>query len=175
VAAALLMLAPLPPYLHYRSARIATEEKIAAIEAEVAPLRERTARIRQLTEELAVAQGTERRLRELHERRDAWVGLMADLQGRLGRVEDAWFDSMKIAPATGPGEVGWRISVTGRLLDRTNPRTAVSRDASMRVRALLADINASPFVSVAGEKFNNAQPGILQFNFTLVPKTARPL
>jgi len=173
--AALLMLAPLPAYLHHRGIRIATEAKTAAIEAEIAPLREREARIRRLIDELAAARATERRWRELHERRDGWVGLMADLQERLGRIEDAWFDSMKITGASTPGETGWRITVTGRLLDKTNPRAQAGRDASVRVRALLTDINSSPFVSVAGEKFNDAQAGILQFNFTLVPKTARPL
>jgi len=175
VAAALFALVPLPPYLSYRAVRAATEERIAAVESELAPVRERQARIRRLLDDLAAARASEQRLRSLHERRDAWVGLLADLQERLGRVEDVWFDSMKVSAATGPGESGWRITVAGRLLDKTNPRAPVSREASMRARALLADIDASPFVSVAGEKFNDAQAGILQFNLILVPKAARPL
>lgn len=173
-AAALVLLALLPPYLHFRGVHATTREKIAAIEAELAPVREREARIRQLREELAAAREAQQRLRALHERRDAWVGLLADLQERLGRVEDAWFDSMKVSAVAGPGEAGYRITVTGRLLDKTNPRAQVSREASARVRTLIADLNASPFVSVASEKFNDAQAGILQFNFVLVPRSARP-
>lgn len=175
VAAALLALTPLPFYSSYRSVRLATEEKMAAVESELAPVRERQARIRGLLDDLAATRASEQRLRGLHERRDAWVGLLADLQERLGRVEDVWFDSMKVTAANGPDESGWRITVAGRLLDKTNPRAPVSRDASARARALLADIDASPFVSVAGEKFNDAQAGILRFDLTLVPKAARPL
>lgn len=174
-AAALALLALLPPYLHFRGLHAATRGKIAAIETELAPLREREARIRHLLEELAAARATQQRLQVLHERRDAWVGLLADLQERLARVEDVWFDSMKVSAVAEPGGEGCRITVSGRLLDKTNPRAQVSREASARVRTLIADLNASPFVTVGSEKFNDAQAGILQFNFVLVPRAARPL
>ncbi len=175
VAAALVLLALLPPYLHFRGLHAATREKIAAIEAEVAPMREHDARIHRLLADLGAAREAQQRLQSLHDRRDAWVGLLADLQERLGRVEDVWFDSMKVTAVAEAGEAGYRITVTGRLLDKTNPRAQVSREVSARVRMLIADLNASPFVSVGSEKFNDAQAGILQFNFVLVPRTARPL
>lgn len=175
IAAALLALTLLPPWLHYRTLRIATEAKIAALESELAPLREREARIRHLLADLAAARASERQLRGLLERRDAWVGLLADLQERLGRVEDAWFDSMKVSASGAPGKGEWRITIAGRLLDKTNPDAPVSREASARVRTLLSDIDSSPFVSVAGEKFSDSQAGILHFNLILVPKADRPL
>jgi type IV pilus assembly protein PilM len=61
------------------------------------------------------------------------------------------------------------MTLSGRLLDVTNPQSKVSAEARQRVQQLLASFTGSQFIaSVENEKFDNSQNGLLRFDFTLV-------
>lgn len=172
-AAVLAVAALLPPLLHFRTLAVEARAKTEAIERELAPLRERDARNRANLRQLDEIKQQVAQLQGVLDRRAGWLSLLSDLQDRLVRVEDVWFERMTIASAPG---TPLRLAVSGRMLDKTNPLSKVSLETFNRVKALLASIVDSPFVaSVEGERFNNEQPGILQFDFVLVADPARPL
>lgn len=174
IAAVVLAVAALPPPIwHYRTVAAEARRKTEAIEHALAPLRERDARNRANLHRLAELKLQVAQLRAVHDRRASWLNLLGDLQDRLVRVEDVWLDRMAVVSAPG---APLRLAVSGRMLDKTNPLSKVSPETFNRVKALLASIVASPFVaSVEGEKFDNEQPGILQFDFVLAASPARPL
>jgi len=172
-AAGLAVAALLPPLLHYRTVAAEARHKTEAIERELAPLRERDTRNRANLRQLETARQQVEQLQGVLDRRAGWLNLLSDLQDRLVRVEDVWFERMTVASAPG---TPLRLAVSGRMLDKTNPLSKVSPETFTRVKALLASIVDSPFVaSVEGERFNHEQPGILQFDFVLVADPARPL
>ena len=115
------------------------------------------------------------RLQGVFDRRASWVNLFADLQERLGRTEDVWLERMQVRPAA--GDAPMRLFVSGRLLDKTNHLSKASPETANRVKTLLRDIDRSPYVKVAeeGQRFDDSQPGILQYEFVLVANPARPL
>lgn len=173
-AAALAATALLPALLHFRALEESARSKTAAIEAAIAPVRERAARIRTAEADLAEARRQLAQLEGVHARRTAWLGLFADLQARLVQVEDVWFERLQTIPPAGGAPV--KLAVSGRMLDKTNPLAKVSPETLARVRALLAGLADSPFVAgVEGERFDNSQPGILKFDFVLVTDPAHPL
>lgn len=173
-AAAVAALALLPPLAHHRTLHAELRTQIAAVEAQIAPLREREARNRTNAERLATLRQQLAVLHDVHARRGNWQALFADLQERLVRVEDVWLERLHVVPAAGGGPL--RIAVSGRMLDKTNPLANVSPDTYRRVTTLLGRIVQSPFVSaVESERFDNRQPGILHFDFVLVAEPTRPL
>jgi type IV pilus assembly protein PilM len=175
-AAGVAALALLPPLYHFRTLDAELLRQIAAVDAEIAPLREREARNRANREKLEQLQLQLAALRSVHDRRATWQALLADLQDRLGRVEDVWLDRLQLSPASNEPGAPLRLSVSGRMLDKTNPLANVSPDIYRRVTVLLGSIVESPFVSaVENERFDNRQPGILQFDFVLVGNPVRPL
>ena len=172
-AAVLAVAALLPPLLHYRAVAVEARHKAEAIERELAPLRERDARNRANLWRLAELKQQAAELQGVQDRQAGWLNLLSDLQDRLVRVEDVWLERITVASTPG---APLRLAVSGRMLDKTNPLSKVSPETFNRVKALLASIVDSPFVaSVEGERFNNEQPGILQFDFVLVADPARPL
>ncbi|MDI1249924.1 MAG: pilus assembly protein PilM [Lacunisphaera sp.] len=174
-AAVLAVAALLPPVFYYRAINSAVRHKIAAIEHEIAPLREREARIRIDLAQLGEFQRQADWLQAVHDRRASWLTLCADLQERLVRVEDVWLERLQVTPQEDGGPA--RLHLSGRMLDRTNPLAKVSLETTNRVKALLRDIDDSPYVRIAeeGQRFDNSQPGILQFDFELTADPARPL
>jgi len=178
VAAGLALAALGPPVLRHRADAAASNRAAAILEAELAPLRVRAAQHRVQLERLA---DLRQRLAVLHgveERRHRWVALLADLQDRLGTVEDVWLDRLEIAPGTGAaGEAApLRLAITGRMLDQANPLARVSPETYGRVKALFARLAESPFVAeVQGERFDSEQPGLLRFDVVLVAAERQPL
>ena len=173
-AAVLAVAALIPPLIHFRVVTGEAQRKAAAIEREIAPLREREARNRTNLRRLGELKQQVAQLQGVYDRRAGWLNLLADLQDRLGRVEDVWLEKLQIAPAANGAPL--KLVVSGRMLDRTNPLAKVSPETFSRVKALLASIVDSPFVAaVEGERFDNNQPGILKFDFVLVADPARPL
>ncbi len=178
LAAMLALGAFLPPVLHHRAVATAARAKAAAIEAELAPLRLREAQIRANLGKLAALQHQAAALHGVAARRDRWLALLADLQERLGKVEDVWLERMQVAPAGNAGDAAapLRIAVSGRMLDRANPLAQASPETYTRVKTLLGSITDSPFVAaVQGERFDSNQPGILRFDFVLVAENSSPL
>lgn len=173
-AAALLVAALLPAILHFRNLEATARAKTAAIEAAIAPVREREARNRAALAELEELRRQADQLQGIQDRRTAWLGFFADLQNRLGQVEDVWFEKLQAIPPSGAAPL--KLAVAGRMLDRTNPLAKVSPDTLNRVKTLLAGLVDSPFVAgVENERFDNSQPGILKFDFVLVSDPAHPL
>ncbi|MBL9190297.1 MAG: pilus assembly protein PilM [Opitutaceae bacterium] len=72
------------------------------------------------------------------------------------------------APAT-PAPPPIRLTLSGRLLDVSNPQSKVSPESLQRVKQLLASFTGSQFVkAVENERFDTNQNGLLKFDFTLV-------
>lgn len=175
-AIALTVAALVPPLWHYRSLALETQRKSAEVAAVIAPLRAREAQNRANLQRLEETRRQLAALQSVHGRRGNWVGLLADLQERLVKVEDVWLERMQLAPSPGEPGAPLRIAISGRMLDKTNPLANVSPDIYQRVTALLGSIVDSPYVSaVENERFDNRQPGILHFDFVLVADPARPL
>jgi type IV pilus assembly protein PilM len=62
-----------------------------------------------------------------------------------------------------------RLTLSGRLLDISNPQSKVSSQSTQRVKELLASFTGSQFITaVENERFDNSQNGLLRFDFTLV-------
>lgn len=176
VAALLSVAALMPPWMHFRAREAALRHRLAALDAEIAPLRQREALHRANLEKLTALHGQIAVLHDIASRRARWLQLLADLQARFVKVEDVWLERLQLVAPTGDEAAPLRIAVSGRMLDRTNPLARVSQDASRRVAALLAGVVDSPYVSaVEGERFDDRQPGILRFDFVLVAEPAKPL
>ena len=173
IAAMLAAAALLPPLLHFRAIAAEAGRQGDALERELAPMRERDARNRANLQQIEDLRRQIAELQAIQDRRAGWVSFLADLQERLVKVEDVWLERMTVASVPG---APLRLSVSGRMLDKTNPLSKVSPETFNRVKSLLASIVDSPFVAaVEAERFDNTQPGILKFDFVLVADPARPL
>ena len=122
-----------------------------------------------------------------------WLEFLADVQTRLGAVGDVWLERVQLLPppsaeslAVAPNADGTpppppaapplKLTLSGRLLDVANPVSNVSPESFARVKSLIAGFTGSPFVTaVENERFDNTQPGLLRFDFTLVVNPKRPL
>lgn len=176
VAAVLAAAAFVPPLHYYREWEAALQRKTTALDAEIAPLRQREARNRENLEKLAALQQQIAALHGIAQRRASWQQLCADLQERFVKVEDVWLERMHLANGPSATDGPLRVAISGRMLDRTNPLAKVSPDIYRRVTELLSSVVESPYVSaVENERFDNAQPGILHFDVVLVAEPAQPL
>ena len=179
-AATMAVVAPLPVIWHYHRVTTAAGRVSGGVERRLAPLRALAARN---TTNLARIRETKQRiddLRGLVESKSNWIIFLNDLQGRLAQAEDVWLERLQIAqPLTAPGAppaAARRFILSGRLLDRNNPVSKVSTDSYGRIRGLLQLLSQSPFIAtVENEHFDNPQPGILRFDFTLVLDSRRTL
>jgi type IV pilus assembly protein PilM len=69
-----------------------------------------------------------------------------------------------------------RLTLSGRLLDVSNPQSKVSPESLQRVKQLLASFTGSQFVkAVENERFDTSQNGLLRFDFTLVINPGKTL
>ena len=173
-AAMLMAAAPAPWLLHLRTETTEVRRAAAAAERELDPLRERSRRIHKNLGQLEELQRQFAQLRSVYDRRTSWLNLLADLQDRLGRIEDAWLEQLQVVP--GPAGGPLRLRVSGRLLDTANPQSKVSPETFGRVNALRQSLVDSPWVAaVEGERFDSSQPGMLRFDFVLVTDAQHPL
>lgn len=195
-AAALAAAALLPPILYFHARTAHAEAQLVATEAQLRPLRsvesrnnDHLAQIEEARKQVAALQG-------LVATKANWLDFLADVQARLAKVGDVWLERVQlvqppaadpaapvapVAPAA-PAVDGaaavpvLKLALTGRLLDVANPVSNVSPESYERVKKLIASFTGSPFVaSVENEHFDNTQPGLLRFDFTLVVNPARPL
>jgi type IV pilus assembly protein PilM len=173
-AAALVLAASVGPLIHYRNLADAAEEKLREMEATLAPVRMRDAANRARLAELDELQRQIAAWQTVHERRDSWLAMLGDLQQRLDGVGDVWLDRMQVQPPVKGAPL--KIVVAGRMLDRANPVTRFSTEASARMKTLLHTLAESPhFSGVEGERFDSSQPGLLGFELVLVTEPTRPL
>lgn len=180
-AAMLASVAPLPVAWYYHRAATTAGRASAGIEKRLAPLRAIAARNVGNLVRIGETKQQIDALRNLAGLKTNWIVFLNDLQGRLARVEDVWLEKLQAAhPATdaggAPDATARRFILSGRLLDRDNPVSKVSADSYERIGSLLQLLGQSPFIArVENEHFDNAQPGILRFDFTLVLDPQRPL
>jgi type IV pilus assembly protein PilM len=202
-AAALAVLALLPPILYFHQVTAATEEKIRGVDSQLMPLRSLQNRNEQNIAQIAAAKRQIDALRGAFDTKANWISFFTDLQDRLVKVEDVWLDRVQVArpapvdpaapaealaqaaaqsapvpaadanppadPNAPPAPPPIRMTLSGRLLDVSNPQSRVSAQATERVRALLASFKDSQFIAaVENERFDNNQNGLLKFDFTLV-------
>ncbi len=186
-AATLLALALLPPLWHFH--RLATEEEGREWElrAQLESMRARADRNVVNLRRLDAARKETGALRSVVEARTNWIRFLADLQDRLGKIEDVWLDQLSIVPPSPTARPGGppdpaesstsrRLRLSGRLLDGRNPVAKVSADSYARVKQLLAGFASSPFIAaVEHERFDHAQPGLLRFDVTLTVNPQHPL
>ncbi|HVS51513.1 MAG TPA: pilus assembly protein PilM [Opitutaceae bacterium] len=189
-AAALVVLALLPPILFFHHRAEAQRERIAALDAQLMPLRAAQTRNEDNLRQIEEAKKQIAALRAAYATKSNWLNFFAELQERLVKVQDVWLDKLQVvrgpdAPdgaaaeanaAAAPERPPLRLVLSGRLLDVANPQSRVSRESLQRVKQLLASFAGSPFVSaVENERFDTNQNGLLHFDFTLVVNPNQPL
>jgi hypothetical protein len=140
----------------------------------LAPLRIREASNRANLIQLAELERQSAALRSVQDQQTSWLQLLGDLQERLTEVEDVWFETLRVLPATKDEPI--KLAVAGRMLERSHPTAKSSPEALARVQALLGAMAESPFVAaVEKERFDGSEPGLLAFEFVMVMKDVRPL
>jgi len=199
LAAALAVLALAPPILYFHQITSATLAELQKVDRELMPLRaiahrneENVRQIQETSKQITALHGA-------YETKANWINFFADLQARLLKIEDVWLDRVQVvrppvpeigsvadapppdvsaAPPDGtasalapvvPAGPPLRLTLSGRLLDISNPQSKVSPQSLQRVKQLLASFTGSQFITaVENEKFDPSQNGLLRFDFTLV-------
>ncbi len=195
VAAVLAAAALVPPILYFHARTARAEAQLAATEAQLRPLRSVEARNNDHLAQIEVARKQVAALQGLVATKANWLDFLADVQARLAKVGDVWLERIQLvsppmadgvaapvaptaegAPAAPPAAPPLKLTLAGRLLDVANPVSNVSPESYERAKKLIASFTGSPFVAtVENEHFDNTQPGLLRFDFTLVVNPARPL
>jgi type IV pilus assembly protein PilM len=174
IAAALLVLAALLPGVHYHRLAAARLEAARTLRQQTVPVEALREQNQQRLAELDRLQAQVEIISRLVEARQAWAGLLADLQEGLLAVGDVWLEGLQVLPvevsADDPASaVRMRLRLTGRLLDRENPMSRVSQATHQRATQLLEHLLQSPQVrEIEGERFDASEPGVLRFDCTLV-------
>ncbi|MSU50671.1 MAG: fimbrial assembly protein [Opitutus sp.] len=198
-AAALVVCALVPPIVYFHQVATATQAKMSQVDGQLMPLRAIEHRNAENLRQILDATKQITALRGAYETKANWINFFADLQERLIKVEDVWLDKVHVVrpPAPEPGAVvdapppevppaaangappppvpavpkgpPLRLTLSGRLLDVSNPQSKVSPQSLQRVKQLLASFTGSQFITaVENEKFDPSQNGLLRFDFTLV-------
>jgi type IV pilus assembly protein PilM len=106
-AAALALLVLVPPIVYFHQRASATQEQVARLDDLLMPLRslqsrneQNIAQIEEVTKHVAALRGA-------YETKANWVNFFADLQERLGKIEDVWLDKLAVdrPPIPTPQEV----------------------------------------------------------------------
>jgi type IV pilus assembly protein PilM len=205
-AAALVLLALVPPVIYFHTVASGTLERISQVDSHLMPLRAVEHRNAENLRQIEDAAKQINSLRGAYETKANWINFFADLQERLVKIEDVWLDRLQVVrpPLPEPGTLAdapppdenaapppdgaapdpaaaapeaaavpkgppLRLTLSGRLLDVTNPQSKVSPESTLRVKQLLASFTGSQFIgAVENERFDNSQNGLLRFDFTLV-------
>lgn len=209
-AAALLIVALIPPIVYLHSLTAGSLERISQVDTHLMPLRAIESRNADNLRQIEEAAKQIAAFRGAYETKANWINFFSDLQERLVKVEDVWLDKLQVvrpplpepgagseeqpaqdgappapadggaapvegaaldsssAPAVAKGPPV-RLTLSGRLLDISNPQSKVSPESTLRVKQLLASFTGSQFIAaVENERFDNNQNGLLRFDFTLV-------
>jgi type IV pilus assembly protein PilM len=185
-AAALLVMALIPPFLHFHSKAVAAQNRTTGMEAELRPLRDIHERTTELQQKIDQVRNAISDWQDVADRKTTWLRFLADLQTRLVAIEDVWLESLSIVRPTAGKTEAERISaqpatelrlvLSGRLLDQSNPLSKVSPESYERVKRLITSFSESEFVAaIEHERFDNSEPGLLRFDFTLVVQSPKTL
>jgi type IV pilus assembly protein PilM len=191
-AAVLAAAALLPPIIYFQARAARATALVAQTEDQLRPLRSVEARNNQSLAQIEAAKQQIAGLEGLVATKANWLDFLGDTQARLAKVGDVWLERIQLVqpppvdPAAPPPPEGnaaapaaapaLRLTLSGRLLDVANPVSNVSPESYDRVKKLIAGFTGSPFITaVENERFDNTQPGLLRFDFTLVVNARRPL
>lgn len=174
IGAACLALATIPPLLGFMQQKSAYKDRAQELKSLAPPLSATHQEILDLREKAEKLQGDVADLESLVNSRSNWITFFADLQSRLQEVQDVWLEDLKLDRQTS----GY-LRLSGRMLikdwDPDNPTDSYQK-AFARVNDLLDSFKASEFiVGVENPNFNDENPRILQFDFSLVINPERPL
>lgn len=174
-AAALLALSTLPPFLHYSAKASAYEEQLSEVKAQVDPLQSNQNELNLLAEESETLVTRIQNLESLVDSKSNWIVFLSDLQSRLQAVKDVWLEELEVDRK----QEGKALRLKGRMLirdyDPDNPSQS-GQAAASRVQTLLDGFTESEFIQAVDKvKFDNSNPRILGFNFTLIINPDRPL
>ena len=192
-AAVLAAAALLPPVFYFQNRVARAHDQVAQVEGQLRPLRsvearnvDHLAQIEEAKKQIAALEG-------LVATKGNWLEFLADVQSRLAGVGDVWLERIQLLPPpsadgieaapvvegaapVAPPVPPLKLTLSGRLLDVTNPVSNVSPESFARVKSLISGFTGSPFVTaVENERFDSTQPGLLRFDFTLVVNPKRPL
>lgn len=173
-AAAMLAVATVPPILFFSQSSGKLLDQARALEARVPGLRSQNSAIVENQEKAQKIDKDISKLESLVNSRSNWIVFFSDLQERLQKVQDVWLEDLKLNR-----QAGNRLQLSGRILikdyDPNNPK-ASAQAANERVNVLLDSFAESDFIQTVSDiKFDNTQPRILRFSFTLVTNPERPL
>jgi len=174
IAAALLAFAALLPGWHFQRLTNARLQAVQELQRQAVPVQALRDQNQQRLDELRRLERVVEVLGQRVEARDAWEGLLADLQAGLVQTGDVWLERLQVMPAesgdaTAEVTPRLRVRISGRLLDRENPLSRVSQASFQRATQLIDSLLQSPQVDgIEGERFDAGDPGILRFDFTLV-------
>ncbi|WP_309387198.1 pilus assembly protein PilM [Cerasicoccus frondis] len=174
IGAACLALATVPPILGQLQAKDAYAKQAKVLKGKSPPLQSMHSEILSLQEQAEKLKADISSIEGLVNSRSNWIAFFGDLQERLQAVQDVWLEDLKLDRATS-GD----LDLSGRLLiknwDPTNP-TESYEQAYQRVNQLLESFKASEFISdVKDQNFDESDPRILKFDFSLVINPERPL
>ncbi|GHB96381.1 pilus assembly protein PilM [Cerasicoccus arenae] len=174
LGAACLALATIPPILGSLKATEVYKEEAQFLKQQVAPLNVAHQEIVELQEKAVKLQANISDLESLVNSRSNWITFFGDLQDRLQAVQDVWLEDLKLNRQT-----TGNLKLSGRMLikdwDENNATESYQR-AYQRVNSLLESFKASEFIiSVENTHFDEGNPRILPFDFTLVINPERPL
>jgi type IV pilus assembly protein PilM len=194
VAALLAAAALVPPILYFHTRALRAGTQLAATDAQLRPLRSVEARNNDHLAQIEEARKQVAALEGLVATKANWLDFLSDVQTRLAKVGDVWLERIQLVQPPAPdaavapapaveaaagapvAAIPLKLAITGRLLDVANPVSNVSPESYERVKKLIASFTGSPFVAtVENERFDNTQPGLLRFDFTLVVNATRPL
>ncbi len=107
-AAALVVLALVPPVIYFHTVTSATNERISEVDGQLMPLRSVENRNSENLRQLEAATKQITALRGAYETKANWINFLADLQERLVKIEDVWLDKLQVVrpPAPEPGLAG---------------------------------------------------------------------
>ena len=217
-AAALGVLALVPPIVYFHHVTRVTQERVSQYDGQLMPVRAIEHRNAENLRQIENASKRITALRGAYETKSNWINFFADLQERLVKIEDVWLDRLQVvrpplnegelvpdaaavdpaqaaagqvadagaqpAPADPNAPAGaaptptgpLRMTLSGRLLDVSNPQSKVSPQSLQRVKDLLASFTGSQFiVAVENERFDTSRDGLLRFDFTLVINAKKKL
>lgn len=171
IAAALLVVATFLPGVHFHRLAAARTEAARDLQRSAIPVQALREQNQLRLQELDHLRAKTDILTEQVRARDAWAGLMQDLQTGVLSTGDAWLERVQMLSTApeGVADDNPRLRISGRLLDRENPLSRVSQASFQRATALIAALQDSDHVAfIEGERFDASDPGILRFDFTLV-------
>lgn len=95
-AAALVVLALVPPIWYLHSVTSATLDRVSQVDGQLMPLRSVESRNADNLQQIEAAAKQITALRGAYETKANWINFLADLQERLVKIEDVWLDKIQV-------------------------------------------------------------------------------